>query len=117
MGIDQVVEAFKQRFEKQNHLSPFFRLQDYVIALSTQEESISVHIRKRSCKVITQNDQTQSVVEITGSTEAVKSFIEGRVKLSELINRKEIHLDASYRIILKLESIFYLSGQQTSDAV
>ncbi|MGM7702675.1 hypothetical protein ACSVDE_13185 [Pseudalkalibacillus sp. Hm43] len=117
MGIDLVIEAFKVRFEKQNYLSPFFRLQDFVVALSSTEERISVHIRKRSCKVITQTDQPQSVVEITGSTEALKSLIEGRVKLSELISRKEIHMDASYRTVLKLESIFYLSGQQTSDAV
>lgn len=117
MELDQVIKLFKERFEKQSHLSPFFRLQEYTVLLATHDKRVSVHIRKRSCKVLIGDACNEDTIEITGSSGALQSLIEGRVKLSDLIRLDNVHVNAPYRTILKLESIFYLSGQQSRNAI
>jgi hypothetical protein len=117
MEIDQVIKKFKERFEKQSHLSPFFRLQEYTVMLATHDKRVSVHIRKRSCNVLIGDACNDDAIEIMGSSDAIQSLIEGKVKLSDLIRIDNLQINAPYRTILKLESIFYLSGQQSRNAI
>ncbi|WP_349408402.1 hypothetical protein [Pseudalkalibacillus sp. SCS-8] len=117
MGIHHVIDLFSSRFEKQSHLSPFFRIQDYVVALTTDEETIAIRLRRRSCQVIDERADVFGAVEIFGCTESFESLILGRSKMSDLILQGKLKVNASYRLILKLESIFYLSSQQSRDAI
>ncbi|WP_261130405.1 hypothetical protein [Bacillus sp. Marseille-Q3570] len=117
MHINGMVDLFSKRFEEQSYLSPFFRLNEYVVSLADGEECVSLHLRKRSCKVIMGEEVDQHTIRINGRMIALQSLVEGRQKLTELIAQGEIETNASYRTILKLESIFYLLRKQTRDAV
>ncbi len=116
MQINGLIHLFSKRFEEQSYLSPFFRLNDYFVSLSNEEECVSIHLRKRSCKVIMKEEIDQEVVRINGGLNALKSLVEGEMKLTDLISQGKIETDATYRTVLKLESIFYLMRKQSRDA-
>lgn len=115
--MKQVIEVFTKRLEKQSYLSPFFKLQDFVITLSSNEERVSIHLKKRSCQVIMDDIQNENVIEINGCSDTLLHLIQGNEKLSTLIKENKITVNASYRVVLKLESIFFLSGQQSRNAM
>ncbi|WP_316571527.1 hypothetical protein [Neobacillus sp. YIM B06451] len=51
------------------------------------------------------------LANITGSPEAIGELLCGTARMRDLLNHRAIHIDASFRTVLKLESIFLLAKE------
>lgn len=101
--------------EREHVLTLIKSLEILVIKLVYEKNIIEMAFHRGEAIFLEENREKAISCEISGEAESIKSLINGEKKLRHFIMSGQLKVTASFRTILLLESIFYLTktdGQQ-----
>lgn len=110
------VKAFLTTIKEREHLLKLMEnLEMLVIKLVYEQNTIEMAFHRGAAIFLEENKQKAFSCEISGDAESIKRLIQGEKKLRYFIRSGQLKVTGSFRTILLLESIFYLTkpdGQQ-----
>jgi hypothetical protein len=110
--MEGTVQWFVERYNVKNSLTYLFNSLPMIICLQTDNKTYHLTFtnEQASYDVGTQNEGG-AIVQICGSNEAISELLLGKQKLRYLISMRSLTVNGSFRTILLLESLFYLTSK------
>lgn len=108
--MEEMLKIFLSAIKKRSHVLKLIETSDCLkIKLVCEgEEDFLVFHRGEVFSLVDNNDSTVTY-EIRGKRDSINSLLEGKEKLRVLVNHGQLKVKAPFRIILLIESIFYLT--------
>lgn len=108
--MNDMVQAFIDSIKEREHVLRLIENIDLLIDFTANQKETTLLIKNGDFSIIEKSDYHDC--EISGEEDKIKDFIEGRQKLRNLIKNGELHVNASFRTILLLESLFFLGKSE-----
>jgi hypothetical protein len=110
--LDEILELFVQSYNLKYQLSNIFRFLPMTISLQIATRTYTITFTNESAAFIEGTHHERSpVVEFVGQEMVIRELLLGKQKLRNLISHQELTVKGSFRNILLLESVFYLSNK------
>ncbi|NRD76423.1 SCP2 sterol-binding domain-containing protein [Bacillus sp. BRMEA1] len=112
-GVVEMIEAintFLQQVKVREHIVPLIQQADLRVSLHCHAAPVQLVIKNG--EILMLHDSEQQIKPnnvIWGSAHAFELLLEGKTRLRELERNGDLKIEASLRMILLLESIFYLT--------
>ncbi|SFB12393.1 MULTISPECIES: hypothetical protein [unclassified Bacillus (in: firmicutes)] len=105
--MQEFVEQFSKSLRSKKHLLQLVQTKDLGILFDTGEDRSFLHFKDGEIVDRESDASKKELVQLQCSREVLNDLLGGRIKLRELSN--EIKVKASFRNVLLVESLFYLS--------
>jgi hypothetical protein len=108
--MKEMIQIFISAIKKRGHVLKLIEKLDGLkikLVCEGKEEFLVFH--RGEAILITDNKEKAAIYEICGQLNSINSLFEGKEKLRNLINNRQLKVKAPLRTILLLESIFYLT--------
>lgn len=83
-----------------------------VVCLESGRENMTITFKDGEVFLTKLMPQTENLVKIQCGKEVVTDLLAGKRKMRELVRNGQLKINASFRITLLLESVFYLSKEE-----
>lgn len=108
--MEELIQIFISAIKKRGHVLTLIEKLDVLkikLVCEGKEEFLVFH--QGEVILITNQEEKYAIYEICGQLNSIKSLLEGKEKLRNLINNRQLKVKAPLRTILLIESIFYLT--------
>lgn len=109
--MKELVEKFIEEVKSKGHVKQLINNADasFSLLIQTEREVAKLVFDNKNILITYPQYFENPDVTISGSIENLRSIFMGKEKLREAINNKNITVQASFRRLLFLESLFFLS--------
>jgi hypothetical protein len=108
----KAVENFLVKIQEQEHVFPLIQNADLHVNLRSEGQLVQLVIKNGAIFILQNPDVQQLKYEISGNEDIMKQLFEGTERLRILEQNGQLKVNAPLRIILLLESLFYLTQAQ-----
>jgi hypothetical protein len=110
MMMVKAVQIFLKSVKERAHVIKLFEKLDMLsLKLVCDRQNTLIAFHNGDVLLLDDYDERETTCVIKGQHEAIDSLFEGKDKLRNLIRNGQLKVEASFRTILLLESIFYLT--------
>lgn len=107
--MQDYIEKFSKSLRSKKHLLQLVQTKDLGIIFDTGEDRAFLHFKDGEIVDKESNNSRKELVQLRCSREALNDLLDGTCKLRDLSKMNEIKVKASFRNVLLVESLFYLS--------
>ncbi|GGH75231.1 hypothetical protein JOD43_000564 [Pullulanibacillus pueri] len=111
--LKEASKQFADTLTKKAVLQPLYKNRNIVVEIKDNEEQTWLCFKNGTCEV---SDVKPEVVDISvyGPSQFVESLMNGSERLMLLESEGNLNIDGNLHHLLALESLFLLTGQQSS---
>jgi hypothetical protein len=108
----EAMKTFLLTIKQQEHVVPLLKHLNLRVNLVCEQQTLQLVIKEREILLLHDEEKTKTTSEIQGNQTAFIQLLEGKERLRVLERNGQITVSAPLRIVLLLESIFYLTKTQ-----
>lgn len=105
----ELVQSFILVLREREHVLQLIRNTVLTVDLISEGKNASIALIRGEVHFSNHPVKNSDQCEIKGEVGIIKDLLEGKEKLRFMIKRGELHVSASFRTVLLLESLFYLA--------
>lgn len=106
------IENFAASLRDQNHLQPLVANKQFTVTFIAGKERVTLIFLDGDVTLYPQIVEERVDCRIVGKEHAISDLLAGKERLRTLVNSRQLSVVAPYRIILLLESIFFLASNE-----
>ncbi|RHW42670.1 hypothetical protein D1B31_03510 [Neobacillus notoginsengisoli] len=105
------IERFVETVNEKTHISGLFKSSRpfFLHIAGIPIEIVGGNARLSPGSADARDSECSGTASITGEAEAIVQLLKGEKRLRDLLNQEAVEISASFRTILKLESVFLLA--------
>jgi hypothetical protein len=108
--MEESVQAFLIKINKQKHVLELIKnLENLSIILIAENLIVAFTITNKELYILENENEAVNICEISGKTKDLQDLLSGEEPLRVLLRQGKIRVSTSFRILLLLESLFYLT--------
>jgi hypothetical protein len=108
--MEKSVQAFLLKVNKQKHVLQLLqKIENLTIRLVAEHSSTAFVITNTGIYILQNVTEAVDTCEVYGKIKDLQDLLSGMEKLRELVKHGKIRISASFRTVLLLESLFYLT--------
>jgi hypothetical protein len=107
--MQEAVSSFLMAVKRQGQLQPLLESADLRVSLISDQQTIVLVIKHGEVTASNEIDMEHTTIKISGQPLEITRLLEGRERLRVLQKSRRLMVSAPLRIILLLESMFYLT--------
>jgi hypothetical protein len=112
--MEKSVQAFLIKINEQKHVLELIKnVENLTINLIAKNSITAFTITNKELYILENENEAVNTCEISGKTKDLQDLLSGKEQLRVLLRHGKIRISASFRIILLLESLFYLTKSET----
>jgi hypothetical protein len=110
----EMIQPFLTKVKERDHLRSLLNNADsLMVRFICGQQNIDIFIKNGECTLLHDSSEIFSKCEISGDKETVKQLLSGEGKLRLLMQNGRLQVMATFRTLLLLESLFYLTKIDT----
>jgi hypothetical protein len=113
-GMHEQIGLYLEKLERKNHLCELIKNKNLSIAIEINQQEYYLFFQNGKLRKSVDTLKDYISTRIGGDEKAITSLLNGELKLRVGEAMNLLHVSASFRNKLLLESLFYLGGQKNS---
>lgn len=105
--MKELLNSLVAEVNSRTHLVPLLKKTDLTILMTTGKEEFYLIIEEGKLRS-EESVEKDADVFIEGNPDSIRLLLTGKMKLREAVKQELLKLDASFRVVLFLESLFLL---------
>ncbi len=108
--MQERIERFVNEISTKNHIIQLVKNLDLCLTIETEKNRFYLYFKDNNVVLREQNDLPAGCqAKLAGENQLIIELLDGEIKLRDGINFGHFKLECPFRILLALESIFFLS--------